>query len=129
MDGKIEERIELYCHIYEQIYQRVQKMEFENSSEIALGIFMEVSRSLRRETAVRRRDRGKQISNRSDEELATRKQREAIHKFGVQKIPKDLSKKEASEILNELIGFSKEKDGDAISRLVQELNQKWNLSQ
>lgn len=90
---------------------------------------MEVSRDLRKETVIKQRNRERQMFERNDEGLATKKQREAIHKFGVQKIPKDLSKKEASEILNELIGYSKENDREAISRLVKELNQKWNLSQ
>ena len=119
----LEERIELYCRIYEQIYQRISKINLENSGEVALRIFTEVSKNLRREAEVRRK------SDRNDEELATKKQREAIHKFGVQKIPKSLSKKEASEVLNELIGYSKENDRDAISRFVQELNQRWNLPQ
>ena len=125
----LEERIELYCRIYEQIYQRVQKINLENSGEVALRIFMELSKNLREEPTAKRRSRERQISERSDEKLATKKQREAIHKFGVQKIPKDLSKKEASEILNELIGYSKENDREAIVSLVQELNQRWNLSQ
>jgi len=125
----LEERIERFCRIYKQVYQRISKLNLENADEVALRIFMELSKELREEPLAKRRSREKQISERSDEKLATKKQREAIHKFGVQKIPKDLSKKEASEILNKLIGLSKENDGDAISRLVQELNQRWNLSQ
>ena len=129
MDGKIEERIELYCRNNEQIYHRVSKLNPENAGEVSLRILVEVSKNLRGEIAVKRRKRERQSPNRNDEEMATRKQREAIHKFGVQKIPENLSKKEASEILNELIGYSRENDGEAISRLIQELNQRWNLSQ
>ena len=72
---------------------------------------------MRGETTAKRRGKEGQISERNDEKLATKKQREAIHKFGVQKIPKDLSRKEASEILNELIGYSKENGREAIIQL------------
>ena len=125
----LEEKIELYCRIYEQVYQRISKLNLENADEVALRIFVEVSKNLERETEVKQRSRERQTPNRNDKEMATKKQREAIHKFGVQKIPKDLSKKEASEILNELIGYSKENDREAIASFVQELNQRWNLSQ
>jgi len=125
----LEEKIELYCRIYEQVYQRISNLNLENADEVSLRIFMELSKNLREEPTAKRGSRERQISERSDEKLATKKQREAIHKFGVQKIPKDLSKKEASEILNELIGYSKENDREAIASFVQELNQRWNLSQ
>jgi len=126
---KVEEKIERFCHIYEQVYQRISKLNLENADEIALRIFMEVSKNLREEPTAKRRNRERQISERSDEKPATKKQREAIHKFGVQRIPKNLSKKEASEILNELIGYSKENDREAVASFVQELNQRWSPSQ
>ena len=39
--------------------------------------------------------------------LATRKQREAMHKFGVKDIPENLSKREVSEVLDRLVGFQR----------------------
>jgi len=47
MEAKIEEKIELYCRIYEQIYQGVSKSNLENAGEIALKIFDEVTRDLK----------------------------------------------------------------------------------
>ena len=62
-------------------------------------------------------------------ELATKKQREALHKFGLKDVPKNLSKQEASEILDKLVGFSKDGDNDSIAKFVEELNVKWKKSQ
>jgi hypothetical protein len=61
--------------------------------------------------------------------LATKKQKEAIHKFGIKDIPKNLSKKEASEILDKLVGFSKDGDSQSIAKIVEELNAKWKRVQ
>jgi len=122
---KVEERIERFCRIYEQIYQRVSKLNPENSGEVALRIFVEVSKNLERETEVKQRSRERQTPNRNDKKLATRKQREAIHKFGVSRIPEDLSKEDASRILNKLIGYSKANDREAVGRFVEELNRGW----
>jgi hypothetical protein len=61
--------------------------------------------------------------------LATKKQREAIHRFGVKDIPKNLSKKEASEILDRLVGFSKDGNSESLAKFVEELNVKWKRTQ
>jgi hypothetical protein len=65
----------------------------------------------------------------ASDELATKKQREALHKFGIKDIPENLSKKEASEILDRLVGFSKDGDSESIAKFVEELNAKWKKSQ
>jgi hypothetical protein len=111
--------------MFEEVYKRVSEMNLENPSEITLEIFREVVKDLRRES----RSQSRKEKANVNEDLATKRQREALHKFGLKQIPRDLSKKEASEILNELIGYSKENDKEAIVSLVQELNQKWNMSQ
>jgi hypothetical protein len=59
------------------------------------------------------------------EELATTKQREALHKFGVKHIPENLSKEKASEALDLLITFSKAGDSVSIARIIKELNRRW----
>jgi hypothetical protein len=126
MEIKIDERIGLYCEIFHDLYDRIFKVIPERAVEIALGIFEEIAKDLRTEQIAQSRIR-ERISESvgSAEELATQKQREAIHKFGVKKIPEDLSKEEASEILERLIGFSKEGDSASIDQTVDELNQKW----
>jgi hypothetical protein len=65
----------------------------------------------------------------ASDELATKKQREALHKFGIKDIPDNLSKKEASEILDRLVGFSKDGDSQSITKFIEELNAKWKKSQ
>ncbi|MDI6799050.1 MAG: hypothetical protein QMD12_03620, partial [Candidatus Aenigmarchaeota archaeon] len=90
--------------------------------EIALGIFGEIAKDLRTEQIAQLRIKQKAAE---PEGLATERQREALHKFGVKRIPENLSKEEASEALDLLIGFSKEGDNESISRIVEELNRRW----
>jgi len=52
-----------------------------------------------------------------------------LHKFGIKDVPENLSKKEASEILDRLVGFSKDGNSESIARFVEELNAKWKRSQ
>jgi hypothetical protein len=125
MEIKIDERIGLYCEIFHELYDRVSKLIPEHAVEIALGIFEEIAKDLRSEQIAQWKIRRKSDESTRNEELATPKQREAIHKFGIKKIPEDLSKEEASEILERLIGFSKEGDSASIDQTVDELNQKW----
>jgi hypothetical protein len=122
---KINERIGLYCEIYNELYQIVSKASPEHAVEIALGIFEEIAKDLRTEQIAQWRIRRKSDESAESEQLATPKQREALHKFGVKHIPQDLSKEEASEALDLLIGFSKEGDSESISRIVEELNRRW----
>jgi NAD-specific glutamate dehydrogenase len=125
MEKKVEEKLELYCEIYNRLYEKISKMNPEHAVEIALTMLQEVARDLRREQMTERRMRENPGGDTRSDGLATKKQREAMHKFGVKRIPEDLSKEEASEILERLIGFSKEGDSDSIAKTVEELNQKW----
>jgi len=115
----IEDTIDFYYGLFKKIYDRVSDV-FCDASDVALEIFKEVVRDLRENQSL-----GKVVEN-AEEDLATKKQREAIHKFGVKYIPEDLSKEEASEILEKLITFSKENDSTAIAETVDELNQRWS---
>jgi hypothetical protein len=125
MEIKIDERIGLYYEIFHELYDRISKLIPEHAVEIALGIFEEIAKDLRSEQIAQWKIKRKSDESAESEELATPKQREAIHKFGIKKIPEDLSKEEASEILDKLISFSKERDSASIEQTVDELNQKW----
>jgi hypothetical protein len=125
MEAKAEEKIEFYCGLFNRLYQTVSgSANPEHAVEISLVIFQEIAKDFRSEQIAQWKIRRKSESAGS-EELATPKQREAIHKFGVKHVPDDLSKEEASEILDKLIGFSKERDGASIEQFVEELNQRW----
>lgn len=113
----MEDWVEVYCQIYEDIYKRVSKLNPEKATETALEIFREIIRDLAREEA--------KVEKKESENLATKKQREALHKFGIKTIPESLSLKDASEILDKLIGFSRENNREAITRQVEEFNQRW----
>jgi hypothetical protein len=119
----MEEEIELYCRIYEKIRERLSKENPQEALNVALKIFEEVARDLR----ARGMERGKRAkaSGGSEGGSATKRQREALHRFGVKDIPEDLSKKEVSEILDKLIGLSKSKDNTALGKVIEELNRKW----
>jgi hypothetical protein len=124
MEAKAEEKIEFYCGLFTRLYQTVSNMNSEHAVEISLAIFQEIAKDLRTEQIAQLRIKRKPEFAES-EELATAKQREALHKFGVKQIPEDLSKKEASEALNLLITFSKAGDSESIARIVKELNRRW----
>jgi len=122
----MEERIELYCRIYEKICERLSKENHQEAVNVALKIFEEVARDLRGERR-RSRNRGGRAgqNGESGRALATEKQRRVLHRFRIKDIPEGLTKKEASEILDNLIALSKNKDGVAIGKFVEELNRKW----
>ena len=122
MEMKINERIGFYFEIFNELYQRVSKANSERAVEIALGMLEEIAKDLRAEQIARWRMKGRGESSRK---LATEKQKEALNRFGVKRIPEDLSKEEASEALDLLISFSKEGDSESTSRIVEELNRRW----
>ena len=127
MEEKIERKVEFYCLLYEKIRKRLSSLNIGDVKEAALKIFEQVIRETEKEKTSQKSKKENKIGG--EKKLATKKQREALHKFGLKKIPKDLTKKEASEILDKLISYSKEDDREAISRLIQELNLRWSLSQ
>jgi len=123
MEGKIEGKIELYCRIYEQIYQRVSKLAMGNAGDIALKIFNEVVRDLK-DRAFQKSEESNQANER-EEKLATEKQKEALHKFGVKRVPENLSMREASKVLNKLVSLSKRNNRSALDKAIDELNREW----
>lgn len=125
MEKNVEEKLELYSEMFNRLYEKTSKTNPEHAIEIALTILEEVAKDLRSEQIAERRTRENPDEHAGIEGLATKKQREAMHKFGVKRIPDGLSKQEASEILDRLIGFSKEGDSTSIAETVEELNQRW----
>jgi|Deesub1362A_J573_1020465.scaffolds.fasta_scaffold00214_41 hypothetical protein len=125
MEAKAEEKIEFYCGLFTRLYQTVSSMNSEHAVEISLAIFQEIAKDFRSEQIAELRVKGQSREVGEGEELATKRQREAIHKFGVKDIPENLSKREASEILDRLVGFSKKGDSASIAKTVEELNHKW----
>jgi hypothetical protein len=137
---EIEERINLYSEIYHKAYEQASKVHPDNARYIASEIFREVARDLRselisklqrensRENKVKEAGENKAGNNQRDKPTeendtpATEKQRHALHKFGLENVPENMTKKEASEILNSLISLSKEGDREAINEIVEELN-------
>lgn len=122
----MEKKVESYCELFRAVYERVSKVCPEGAKDVALKIVEEIAKDLRTE-AIQSKAKSEEVS--VSEELATKKQREALHKFGVKRIPENLSLKEASEILDRLIGFSKEGDSESIAETVGELNRKWSQQQ
>jgi hypothetical protein len=124
------EKVDFYCDLFNAVYERVSKVCSEGAREVALKIIEEIAKDVRSEQArqskVESKIEGSQVAG---DELATKKQREALHKFGIKEIPENLSKKEASEILDKLVGFSKDDDSESIAKFVEELNAKWKKSQ
>ena len=119
MEEALKAKIGLYCQIYEEAHKRVSGLNFENAGEIAGKIFEQIAKDLRRQK-FQPKERNKQ-----NQRLATEKQKEALHKFGVKKIPENLSMREASKVLNRLISLSKENDRASLDRAVGELNKDW----
>ena len=54
--------------------------------------------------------------------LATEPQKQALHKFGVRELDPELSKEEASKLLDALVGLSKNGNRQKLSSLIDELN-------
>jgi SAM-dependent MidA family methyltransferase len=124
------EKVDFYCQLFETVYERVSKVCPEGAREVALKIIEEIAKDIRSEQARQLKAETKvEEGSVTSDELATKKQREALHKFGIEEIPENLSKKEASEILDRLVGFSKGGDSESIAKFVKELNAKWKKSQ
>ena len=121
------EKVDFYCELYKAIYERVSKVCPEDARDVSIKILEEIAKDIRTE---RMKAKAKaDVGYVTGEELATKKQREAMHKFGVKIIPENLSKREASEILDKLVSFSKDGDSESIAKLVEGLNAKWKRFQ
>jgi hypothetical protein len=125
-----EDKVNFYCELFKAVYERVSKVCSEGAREVALKIVEEIAKDIRSEQVRQLKAETKvEEGSVTSDELATKKQREALHKFGVKDIPENLTKQEASEILDRLVGFSKDGDSESIAKFVEELNAKWKKSQ
>jgi signal recognition particle GTPase len=122
-----EDKVNFYCELFKAVYERVSKVCPEGARDVALKIVEEIAKDFRSERSSQ--PKAKVEAKEEAVELATKKQREALHKFGIKDIPENLTKKEASEILDRLVGFSKDGDSESIAKFVEELNAKWKRSQ
>ena len=125
MEVRGEEKIEFYCGLFNRLYETVSSAYPEHAVEVSLAIFQEIAKDLRTEQIAEWRIRRKLAGSRVEGEVATARQREALHKFGIKQVPKNLSKEEASEALDLLIGFSKSGDKESVARIIKELNRRW----
>jgi hypothetical protein len=120
---ELDGRIEFYCQLYEKVYKKVLEKNSGDVLAVVLKVFEEVARDLR--DGRMERPKKAKISRGNERVLATKRQREALHRFGIRKIPEDLKKREASEALEKLIRLSKGKENMAVGKLIEELNSKW----
>ncbi len=140
MEQKIRDKIRLYSEIYIECLEISIKGNPNNSRYMANEMFREVAKDMRSELISRLqnglhwgnieakddKDNGSTLANDPKEgRLATDKQRAALRKFGLEKLPGSLGIKEAGEILNILVCHSREGDHDAIADLVGKFNKEW----
>lgn len=130
----VEERIDFYHNLYGKIQKKVSDTWSKNSIDITGQIFQEISKDVRSEMISQMRRKEREINERrnhsnqneeTENNLATKKQRQTIHKFGVKKIPENLSKEEASELLEEMIDLSRYGNKETLKDKVENLNQTW----
>lgn len=137
MKDDVKERIDSYVEMYKDIWDKTSKSWPDNQLEVSDRIFQEISKDLRSEMIFYLRteaNKSKQLNKTGYPEneveetsLATKKQKQTLHKFGIEKIPTDLSKEEASEILEELIDLSRHGNKDILKEQIETLNEKWIL--
>ncbi len=141
---KLKAKIELYAEIYTKCYALALSINQPNARWVANEMFRETAKDMRSELISRLRN-GLQDENmeakddkavgapladviepkKEDAKPATDKQKQALHKFGIERIPDYLGLKEAGEILNILISHSKEGEHDTIADLVEKFNKDW----
>ena len=135
MEEKIVERIDLFCEIYQKAYEKASTINPDNARHMASEVFVQVARDLRSEliSRLKREEYGNNQNsnngNGNNGRPATKKQRQALHKFGIENVPEELTSKEASRILDMLISLSKERNSDAINKMVEKLNagKEWTI--
>ncbi len=143
MEQRIKDKIRLYGEIYIECLAISIKANPNNSRYMANEMFREVAKDMRSEL-ISRLQNGLQnegmeakedkvigtsladaMEPKEEAKPATDKQRQALHKFGIERIPENLGLKEAGEILNILVLHSKEGDHEAIADLVGKFNKEW----
>ncbi len=145
MEQRIKDKIRLYGEIYIECLAISIKANPNNSRYMANEMFREVAKDMRSELISRLQNglQNEGMEAKEDKAIvgstlaqamdykeenakpATDKQKHALHKFGIERIPEYLGIKEAGEILNILVLHSKEGDHDAIADLVGKFNKEW----
>ncbi len=142
---KIQLKITLYAEIYTKCYALALTINQPNARWVANEMFRETAKDMRSELISRlhnglqdecmeiREDKtnGSTLADamgpkKENAKPATDKQRQALHKFGLERIPEYLGIKEAGEILNILVCHSREGDHEAIADLVEKFNKEWS---
>ncbi len=141
---KLKAKIELYAEIYTKCYALALSINQPNARWVANEMFRETAKDMRSELISRLhnglQDEYMEVKDdkaidtplaeavepkKENRKPATDKQRQALHKFGLENIPENLGIKEAGEILNILICHSREGDHEAIADLVGRFNKEW----
>lgn len=126
IDEKIEIWMDSYIKVYGMILQKVSQKWPENGLRIADKIFQEMAKDIREGwLSFPSLEEQKEEKENKENEPATKKQRNALHKFGIENIPESLTKKEAHEILEELIDLSKHENVELLKEKIEEINKEW----
>ena len=120
---KIELWIKSYCRLYEMILQEVSEKWPENILRITDKIFQEMAKDIREGWISSPGIEGE--NKERYDKPATKKQRNALHKFGIENVPENLSRREAFEILEELIDLSKHGNVELLKERIEEINEEW----
>ena len=126
INEKIETWIDCYIKLYEMILQKVNQKWTENILRITDKILQEMAKDIREGwISFPSLERDKEEKGDKNDEPATKKQRNALHKFGIENIPESLTKKEAHEILEELIDLSRHGNVELLKEKIEEINEEW----
>lgn len=127
INEKIELWIDSYVKLYEMILQKVNQKWPENSLRITDKIFQEMAKDIREGwiSFPSLEEQKEENKGNKEDEPATKKQRNALHKFGIENIPESLTKKEAHEILEELIDLSRHGNMELLKEKIEEINKEW----
>ncbi len=141
---KLQAKIKLYAEIYTKCYALALTINQPNARWVANEMFRETAKDMRSELisrlhnglqdeymeAIDDKTIGTPLADamepkKENGKTATDKQKCALHKFGIERIPETLGIKEAGEILEILVCHSREGDHEAIASLVGKFNKKW----
>ncbi|MEM2750839.1 MAG: hypothetical protein QXH53_04135 [Nitrososphaerales archaeon] len=111
---EISERIKVYVKALATAYKELKEEFKELSSESLYDTSLIIMQNALKDYKPRKEAYA----------LATNNQKRALHKFGVE-IPEDISKDEASQLLNKLIYASKH--GEDVNNIVEEVNKKYKV--
>ena len=141
-----EEKVKMYADLYAKAYTQLKEDLLDKGADYeaiqfgAGAVLHEVAKDLRTEMIDEmktkrmdqyRRDKMDAYQNRGvagngngvEAALATNRQRNALHKFGVDYLPGDITKHEASDMLAQLTS-TLDQNGD-VSAIVEQFNEKY----